>query len=159
MTEKFKRKNNRLDISDYEKHHAYFLTLSCKNEQKAFIHRERVEEYVTVLRETANEFDMNVHAYCFMPDHLHLLVEGEELIDYVRKFKQITGYRFRQNTDRKLWQKSYYDHVLRDEESIRDVAYYIFNNPVRADLVENFTDYPYSGSFEFDWNNMTNMEH
>ena len=49
-----------------------------------------------------------------------------------------------------LWQINYYEHVLRKAEDTKGVAYYIFNNPVRKGLVEDFKDYAFLGSFEFD---------
>jgi len=65
-----------------------------------------------------------------------------------RLFKQRSGYAYRRLTgDREvLWQKSYYDHVLRRDEDLSDAARYIWGNPVRAGLVDNARDYPYSGS-------------
>ena len=54
--------------------------------------------------------------------------------------------------DRRLWQESFYDHALRKEESLRRVAGYIWDNPVRAGLVEDPLDYPWSGSAAWsDW--------
>jgi hypothetical protein len=43
-----------------------------------------------------------------------------------------------------LWQKSYYDHVVRDDEALSAVVRYIIENPARARLVESPEDYPYS---------------
>lgn len=65
----------------------------------------------------------------------------------MRLFKQL-GYAYRQLTKDPtvLWQKSYYDHVLRQEEDLQAVARYIWANPVRANLVQNTNDYPYPGS-------------
>jgi len=53
------------------------------------------------------------------------LIEGGEttiIPDFVKDFKQRTGLAFRRATSRPLWQKSYYDHILRSEEAILDVA-------------------------------------
>ena len=97
-----------------------------------------------------------------MPDHLHLLVEGEadnaDLKQYISLFKQISGYKYAQDlTQRfsadekpKLWQTSFYDHVLRKEEDLVDVAKYIFDNPVRKGLADHYSEYSYSGSFVLD---------
>jgi REP element-mobilizing transposase RayT len=50
----------------------------------------------------------------------------------------------------KLWQPSFYDHVLRKDEDLLETAKYIFNNPVRKKIVEHYQDYQLSGSFELD---------
>ncbi len=50
----------------------------------------------------------------------------------------------------KIAQFRYYEHVLRREEDTMNVARYIFNNPVRKELVDDFRKYKSLGSFEFD---------
>ncbi len=49
-----------------------------------------------------------------------------------------------------LWEANYYEHVLRNDEATRAVARYIVQNPVRKGIVEDYSKYPYSGSFEFE---------
>jgi hypothetical protein len=81
-----------------------------------------------------------------MPDHLHLLVSGGDrsrLIRFVQHFKQATGHR-----SPGLWQRSFYDRILRYEEVVEEVAFYIWSNPVQAGLVEDAKDYAYSGPRE-----------
>ena len=58
-----------------------------------------------------------VHAYCIMPDHVHFLVEGGapdcNLIMFVSRWKQVTGFAARDSSGSNLWQKGFYDHVVR----------------------------------------------
>ena len=63
--------------------------------------------------------------------------------------KQLSGYHYKKDGGTQLWQKGYYDHALRLDEDVCDAALYIFANPVRAGLVAEVTDYPFSGSFEW----------
>ena len=92
-----------------------------------------------------------------MPDHLHLLVGADaeaDLVGFLKSLKQRTGWWFRNRhlagslkaSPTSLWQKSYYDHVVRSEEDLLQIARYIVGNPVRAGLVESPEDYPFSGS-------------
>ena len=89
-----------------------------------------------------------------MPDHLHLLVEGKDNNSDMRRFissyKQSTGFHYKKKTGQPLWQVNYYEHVLRSEEDRTNVARYIFDNPVRKGLVEDFKKYKFLGSSEFD---------
>jgi putative transposase len=83
-----------------------------------------------------------------MPDHVHLLVasdDGRSVERFMRHFKQLSGHAYKQATGEYLWQTSYYDHVLRQEEAIRPIAEYIWLNPVRKGLVASGFDWPYSG--------------
>jgi len=148
MGQDFRRKENRLDTSIYQAKHIYSLTLTCYGEKNRFTD-EVVQNNLDILKDRTEKHDIKIYAYCFMPDHLHLLAEGDELIKFVKEFKQLTGYRYKQKTGEKLWQKSYYDHILREGEKVKEVADYIFKNPVREGLVEDFLEYPHSGSFEF----------
>lgn len=105
------------------------------------------------LKESASRYCFYVIAYTFMPDHLHILVRGEEGSDlkrFGRHFKQTSGYDFKKRHGEPLWHLSYYDHILRKDEDIMATARYILENPVRKGLVKEFRDYPFSGSFEYD---------
>ncbi len=150
MRETFRRKPNRLRLDAYRDPSAYFLTVRCAHGSAPFNESQLVRSCLDVLRERAGKHGFRVFAYCFMPDHLHLLVEGSEgsfVPDFVKEFKQLAGYRYRKLRRQDLWQKSYHDHVLRADEDTLDVARYIARNPVRAGLVEAARDYPFTGSF------------
>lgn len=82
-----------------------------------------------------------------MPDHVHFLLQGKGIIDFIRQFKgKLTPHARAVELGRKLWQRSFFDHALRKEESLTDVACYIWENPVRAQIVEEPIDYAWSGS-------------
>ena len=90
-----------------------------------------------------------------MPDHVHLLLQSSlicSIPSFVGSFKSLcsrvgwTDFGF----ERSFWQRRYYDHFLRKEEDIKEVIYYILSNPVRKGLVEEWRDYPLSGSLVFE---------
>jgi REP-associated tyrosine transposase len=102
------------------------------------------------LARTTDDQRFLVIAYCFMPDHLHMLVEGNhpaaDFREFVRIFKQRSSFAWKQNAGTALWQRSYFEHVLRDDEDTIAVARYILENPLRGNLVQRGEDYPYLGS-------------
>ena len=93
---------------------------------------------------------MAILAYCFMPDHFHLLVEGvtatADLRRFVKLAKQRSGAVYALEKHEPLWQEGYYERVLRAEDDTKQIARYILDNPVRGSLVENPVDYPHLGS-------------
>lgn len=99
---------------------------------------------------TSRTEDVAILAYCVMPDHVHLLVDGESDAADVARFaklaKQRSGFRFRRAYGTALWQAGYNDRVLRDEERTETVIAYIINNPVRKGLVDDVMEYPFWGS-------------
>jgi len=99
---------------------------------------------------TAADQRFAVSAYCLMPDHAHLLVEGttaaSDLRRFVGRFKQKTGFTFAAQRGARLWQDGYRDRIPRSDEATLTIVRYILENPVRAGLVARFDEYPYSGS-------------
>jgi REP-associated tyrosine transposase len=85
-----------------------------------------------------------------MPDHIHTLVEGKhpaaDFREFVRIFKQRSSFEWKRRHGTMLWQRSYFEHVLRDDEDTVGVARYILENPLRGGLVMRVEDYPYLGS-------------
>ena len=144
----------RLPYFDYQGQHAYSITVDCCQNQNIFIKESMVSVCLKHLGLVMDEYHLSVYVYCFMPSHLHVLLIGKsdmaDLRKAVKMFKQKTGYYFKREYRRSLWQKSFYDHVLRKDEDIEKVVRYILENPVRAGLVENFWEYKFSGSFVFD---------
>jgi len=105
------------------------------------------------LLHTMARFDLICPIYCLMPDHMHLLWTG---ISEAAEQKKATKF-FREHVnpllDRSLkgtrFQKQSYDHVLRQHEkgadAVREMAWYIQQNPVRAGLVREAAEWPYLG--------------
>jgi putative transposase len=129
----------------------YSLTLCTWRRFPLFTDAGLVTRCRWQLQQSAAASSVAILAYCFMPDHLHFLVEGSateaDLRRFVSGFKQRTGYEHKTGAAARLWQAGYYDRVLRKDEESNRVAQYIFANPVRAGLVVSAEDYPFSGSF------------
>lgn len=89
-----------------------------------------------------------------MPDHLHLLIQGErddsDMRRFISSYKQQSDFYYKKKTVSSLWQINYYEHILGKEEDTKGIAYYIFANPVRKGLVNDFKEYKFLGSFAFD---------
>ncbi len=152
MNQKNKKypKRTRLKEFSYSGSFAYFVIICTYQKNIYFTNEKIVKIVLSILQLVASRFKFTIYAYCFMPDHLHLLSVGTDenssLKDFIKAFKQKSGFYFKQRYNASLWQVSYYDHVLRREESLNDVARYIFENLVRKNLVEDFRKYPFLGS-------------
>jgi putative transposase len=88
-----------------------------------------------------------------MPDHVHLLVAGTredaELKGFQSAAKQYSGFHYKAQFGRSLWQRYGFERVLRSEGSTIDVVRYILANPVRAGLARRVDEYSFSGSSVF----------
>ena len=102
-----------------------------------------------ILRASA-EASSELTAYCFMPDHTHLVVAGRDEWSDVKRFiklsKQYSGYYFKQRFGVPLWQRYGYERVIRDNSELALTIGCLLGNPVSARLAEHPTHYPYLGS-------------
>lgn len=149
------KKRTRLKKFDYKGLYRYFITICTFNKEQIFKDNPSMVTWlVDILRKQSRTFRFKIWAYCFMPDHLHLLLEGgdvnSDLKKFISSYKQLSSFYYKKRVGKQLWQINYYDHVLRREEDNMNVAYYIFNNPVRKGIVDDFKQYKFIGSFEFD---------
>ncbi|MEN0046270.1 MAG: transposase [Bacteroidota bacterium] len=121
-----------------------------------------------IVEDKLHQFDGDkyaLQAYCIMPNHVHLLIDtsiqiidendlflNEVPADYtqlhqiMRLIKGGTAYTANKqlNREHKFWQKDSYDHYVRDEREFWNIVQYILDNPVKAGLVEQWQDYPYT---------------
>jgi putative transposase len=140
----------RLNGFDYRGGHRYFLTMCAYRRRFVFTDVGTIDLVIEQIRFTSAEQGIENIAYCFLWDHLHMLVAGTCESSDLRKFatlmKQRSAWRFARLGQGPLWQAGYYDRVLRHEEATAGVVQYIIQNPVRAKLVESPGDYPHWGS-------------
>ena len=151
MSKLLVRKTTRLAPINYLGFQHYFVTLCCFHRQKLFSDRGLCKRVLLRLQmESATRF-FRVHAYCVMPDHLHFLIEGiysgSNLLDFMKSFKIKTSRAFARRETQPLWQRGYYEHILRSGEPVESVAWYIWFNPVRKGLVSKPQEYSFAGSF------------
>jgi len=148
------KRPKRLPGVPYVGYQRYFLTFCTAQRHRAFENQALADSCLVQLRRCAAAHDMALVAYCFMPDHVHLLVyglaESADLRAFVAGFKQATGFAYRRQHDRHLWQPGYFDRVLRDDESTEAVARYVLENPVRAGLAGQLGEYGLAGSDLYD---------
>ena len=142
-----------LTAFDYLGLHRYSLTYCTNQRRPVFTKQEVVTLVLTQISRAAGENQFDIIAYCFMPDHLHLLVEGtadsSDCRQFIARLKQYSGYYFSAAYHEKLWQRYGFEHVLRDDEITMVVAKYLLENPIRAGLVKRVEDYPFLGSLVY----------
>jgi REP element-mobilizing transposase RayT len=141
---------HRLHPSRYVGLARHFLTICTRGRRRHFADAANVAAVTEQFLSTAFDTGFAVFAYCLMPDHMHALVvaesEAADFAEFVRLFKQRTAFAFKRRADTPLWQASYFDRTLRENDESRDTVVYIVNNPVRAHLVASPREYPHWGS-------------
>jgi len=132
-----------------EQWRAYFVTTVLADRDKCYL-RDLFCARIVVseMRQLHDSGAVNSLAWVVMPDHVHWLFQlGETLPlpSVMKTFKARAAHRVNAYLNRQgsLWQKAYYDHAVRKEEDIRQIARYIVANPLRAGLVGKIGDYPH----------------
>ena len=150
---RFVAQPKRLSGISYDQLAAYFVTAVTRNRVKAFDTSDFGPFVASALIDIATKFGFEVSAYVVMPDHVHFLVtaieEGADFERMVKAWKQRTGFEWSSRHGTRLWQKGYWERVLRNDEASLSVCRYIVENPVRARLVLRPTEYELCGSTEY----------
>lgn len=155
------KRPRRLDGVSYVGMQRYFLTTCTSFRRRVFTDSRLVTSVVDLLLQNATKYEFAVFAYCVMPDHLHALIEAQsdasDLQAFMKRFKQMTGFAYKQATRQALWQPGYHEHILRDEEVTEAVARYILENPIRAGLSKELGEYPFAGSAVYDMSELLSL--
>ncbi len=99
----FKRRT-RLPDFPYTGEYRYFLTFCTHDRHRAFVDSGVVDLTLSQFVRSASEHGFEIPAYCFMPDHVHLLVSGTREDSDLKKFassaKQFSGYAYGRKRER-----------------------------------------------------------
>ncbi len=141
------RKNNRLKNYDYSSAGAYFITICTKNRRKCLgdiaggniFTAPRME--LSSCGETVKQFLESMPGldkYVIMPNHIHRILlskDGDQSVSQrIRAFKGLVT----KSCGEALFQRSYYDHVIRGEEDYKEIWRYIEENPQKWRVDELF---------------------
>jgi putative transposase len=141
---------SRLKTFDYIGLHRYSLTFCTDHHRKWFVSEASVALVLSHFLRAADNEQFAILVYCFMPDHVHLLIEGlTEASDckrFIVRSKQYSAHAYSRRFNQRLWQPFAFEHVLRDDDKLHATARYILENPVRAGLAQRVLDYPFLGS-------------
>ncbi|PYK90766.1 MAG: hypothetical protein DMF23_08375 [Verrucomicrobia bacterium] len=127
----------------------YFVT-TCTNNRSAILATKSVHQAFIRFAEKGPGHGAWIGAYVLMPDHLHVFVGlNDQKIDLPGWMKSLKnalskGLHF-DGISSPHWQKDFFDHVLRSEDSYEEKWHYVRENPVRAGLVKRWHDWPFGG--------------
>ena len=151
-----KRKSIRIEDYDYSAPGVWFITICTANREKVFwdgvgadIIRPQdlplsavgkiAEQGIRQIREYYE--NVVVDKYCIMPDHIHLILRMEPNIDgrqiAAPTVSTVIGSMKRwvsKQIGRPIWQKSFYDHGIRNQQDYDEILEYIENNPLKYTL-------------------------
>jgi REP element-mobilizing transposase RayT len=145
-----RRDSLRLRTFDYTSRRIYFVTIVAAERRRIFNDKRVAQATLDCLHELRHKMRFNLYVYCLMPDHFHGLIgigaANKSLGAICGAFKSLSTRGFWQWYEGKLWQRQFFDHIIRNEEEFFETRDYIRLNPVRKNLVESWEQWPYTAS-------------
>ena len=150
-----KRKPLRLRDFDYSTESAYFITICTKGRKLLFspVGADSISARMVkrTFLETIGQFKgVESPIYVLMPNHFHAIItisradieSAPTLSEIVQSFKRYSTIEYIKLVkdgvlppfDKQIWQRSFYDHVIRNQQDYDEIYKYIYENPIRWHL-------------------------
>jgi REP-associated tyrosine transposase len=132
----------------------FFITSVTAQRRALFQRNATADLLVDVFLHYREQGKYLLHDFVIMPDHFHALITPAPEISLERAVQFIKGgFSFRLKSSPPVWQASFTNHRVRDDEDFARHREYIRMNPVRAGLAQRVEEYPHSsatGKFALD---------
>jgi len=126
----------------------YHVMLRGINKQRIFEGAEDYIKFLEVLGECKQISGFSLYAYCLMSNHIHLLIkEGPEPLKQIFKrigARYVYWYNWKYKRNGHLFQDRFKSEPVYDDRYLLTVARYIHQNPVKAGICDDISQYPYS---------------
>jgi putative transposase len=131
----------------------YHVMLRGINHQIIFEGDEDYQKFLWTLKEVKEKSGLELYAYCLMSNHIHLLLKEvtEDLGTIFRRIgpSYVYWYNWKYSRRGHLFQDRYKSEVVEDDSYFLTVIRYIHQNPLKARIVKDITDYRWSSYGEY----------
>ncbi len=151
----------------------YFFTVTLLQRRGNDLLTQAINLLRTVVADVRRRHPFRIHGWVVLPDHLHCVIElPDGDVDFAVRWRLIkmgvskgmptterrSAVRQRRG-ERGIWQRRFWEHLIRDEEDYRAHMDHVHFNPVKHGLVTRAMDWPYStfhrlveqGAYSADW--------
>ena len=151
----------------------FFFTVNLLQRQGNDLLTRHIETLRDSVRRVRKLYPFHIHGWVVLPEHLHCVIElPPQDVDFATRWRlikmvfskaiprteRLSAVRTRRG-ERGIWQRRYWEHLIRDEADYRAHMDYVHINPVKHGLVERVADWPYStfhrlvadGVYPLDW--------
>ncbi|MGE3920634.1 MAG: transposase [Gammaproteobacteria bacterium] len=150
----------------------YFFTLVTYNRQPLLTSTQSIKRIYDAFKYVLKKLPFTIDGLVILPDHLHCIWQlPEDDYDYPQRWNLIKRYfslgvhseKINKRREKNIWQKRYWEHLIRDEDDLETHLDYIYYNPVKHGFVTKPSDWPYStfhrdverGLYKIDWGSDT----
>lgn len=137
----------------------YHVMLRGNNKQKLFFQMEDYEYFIERLIICIEQYQIKVHLFCLMTNHVHLVIEVNHIpLSKVMQSLQVSftlKINHRHNRCGHLSQGRFVSKLIQNEKYLLELCYYIHNNPVKASMVKSHNDYHWSSHHAYTHQNFS----
>ena len=142
----FTRKPTRIPQFDYSSDQFYFVTVCTHDKKCIFGQPDKLNNHGEIVNRAFSDIDIHyehikVDKYVVMPNHVHAIIiigcdgttgKRPSLNTIIGQFKSGVSREIHKiEPNLKVWQRSYHDHIIRNEKSYQEIWQYIETNPIR----------------------------
>jgi len=164
-------------MSDYRRYylpnHFVFITVVTHNRNDILI--KNVELLRHCMLKTKEKFVFDIFAIVVLPNHFHIIIKPENIEEFSviigsikRRFTKSLDEKFKdmdiseskiKRKEKGVWQRRFYEHLIRSEKDLHNHLDYIHFNPVKHGYIQNVKDWKYSsfkkfvnlGNYDINW--------
>ena len=138
----------------------YFVTITLKNRRSNLL-TENIALIRKALKTSIQKYGFKIDSMCVLPDHIHMMIQLHETKDtvgpciqrfkseFVKLLKHSSVVIYNQKGEANIWQRRFWEHLIRDESDYRRHLDYIHYNPLKHGLVRDVNDWPFSSYDKF----------
>lgn len=124
------------------------MTSATHQRRRLFQVHANADLFLEVLQQYRRERLYLLHDFVVMPEHIHLLITPQT-ITLQRAMQLIKGgFSRRLHSNFPVWQKSFTDRRLRDREEFLVARKYVRENPIRAGLCDDASQYRWCSAWD-----------
>jgi putative transposase len=151
----------------------YFFTVNLLQRSNNDLLVRHIDLLREAIRLTRRTFSFEIHAWVVLPDHMHCIISlPENDANFAVRWRRIKAQFSKAVPDREwrsevrqrrgergIWQRRYWEHLIRDEQDFAAHMDYVHINPMKHGLVKSVADWPHStfhrlveeGVYPSDW--------
>ena len=134
-----------------------FITSVTKNRTPYFSNYININIFTETVENVKRKYSFELFAYVLLPDHFHWIIKMPEndtnfskIVHSVKRnftinYKKANGINYQMN----IWQPRFWDHVIRDEQDLKNHLDYLHWNPVKHEIANQPDQYRYSSFQSF----------
>ena len=165
----------------YIDNHYVFITVVTYNRSSILI--ENIDLLRECFKQTLKIFDFEIFGSVIMPNHFHVIIKPKNINEFskiIGSIKKRFSYALNEKfvdenisesrikrSEKGVWQRRFYEHIIRDENDLYKRLDYIHFNPVKHGYTKNVKDWEYSSfhkfvklkNYEINWGSRIDVKH